>query len=537
MNTSGIITTIAGNGIPGYSGDGSSATAAELDYPYGIIIDVSGNIYFTDGLNNRIRVVNAAGIITTLAGSGAPEFSGDGGPATLAQMYCPAGLTKDAAGNVYVADVVNNRIREINTAGIINTVAGNGIAAYGDGGPATTALIYADYIDIDVAGNIFITEQIKQKIRKINTSGVISTYAGNGIVAFSGDGGPATNASISSPAGLVSDTAGNLYFGDVLNHRIRKISTAGIISTIAGTGVVGFTGDGGPATDAELGFIGYLAFDRLGNLYFGDILSSTSARVRKISSTGIISTFAGIGTFGSSGDGGPATTAQFRSINGIAIDNSGYVYIADGESNNIRVINTSGFIFEFAGNGSPGYGGDGGPASLCEFNAENGIASYFGNRLLVADRDNNCIRSINSSLIISTIAGNGTPGYYGDGGPATSANLRRANDVKYDHLGNIYINDVGNQVIRKVSGSPTLFTTNQNIESGSLKLYPNPADDVLNIASANKINNVVITNLLGQTITNLEFGSERVQVNVADLPPGIYLVKINNREVRKFVKQ
>ncbi len=332
-----IISTIAGTGPAAYSGDGGPSTSANLNIPYGVAVDLIGNVYIADYANNRIRKIDTFGIITTVAGTGFSGFSGDGGPATSAQIYAPRGIATDATGNVYFSDYANNRIRKISSTGIISTVAGNGIPGFsGDGGAATAAkLNFAWGVTLDAAGNLYIADQTNCRIRKVNTSGIISTVGGTGIAFYSGDGGPATSAGIQYPMGIVSDGPGNLYICDEGDCRIRKINTSGIISTIAGTGFGGFTGDGGPATAAKLYYPQGIARDNTGNIYIADLNNN---RIRMINTSGVINTITGNGTAGFTGDGGPPALAEINQSTGVAVDFSGKIYIADNDNNRIRVI-------------------------------------------------------------------------------------------------------------------------------------------------------------------------------------------------------
>ena len=332
-----IITTIAGTGAAAYGGDGGPATTAILNNPYGIAVDPSGNIFIADYANNRIRKINSAGIITTIAGTGFSGFTGDGGPATNAKIYAPRGITSDNAGNIFFSDYANNRIRKITTTGIISTVAGNGLPGFsGDGGQATAAqLNFAWGVGVDALGNLYIADQMNCRIRKVNTSGIISTIGGTGIAFFSGDGGPAVSAGIQYPMGLVVDGPGNVYICDEGDCRIRKINTAGIISTIAGNGSAGFTGDGGPATLAKLYYPQGITLDNSGNVYVADLNNN---RIREINTSGVINTITGTGVAGYSGDGGPPSLAEINQSTGVAVDAAGIIYIADNDNNRIREI-------------------------------------------------------------------------------------------------------------------------------------------------------------------------------------------------------
>ncbi len=332
------IITIAGNGTQGYSGDGGSAISAKLDHPEGVAIDVAGNLYIADLSNHVIRKVNTSGIISTFAGTGTAGYSGDGGPATSAKLFSPRGVAIDAAGNLYIAELINHVIRKINTSGIISTFAGTSTAGYsGDGGPATSAKLYLPAsVAIDAIGNIYFTDHGNNVVRKVNTSGIISTIAGTGTAGYSGDGGSATSAKLNEPTGLDIDALGNVYIADYINNVVRKINTSGIISTFAGTGIAGYSGDGGPATSAKLYWPAGIAVDAFGNLYISDVNNSV---IRKVNTSGIISTFAGTGIIGYSGDGGLATMAQLSScLSGLAIDIAGNLYIADRDNNVIREV-------------------------------------------------------------------------------------------------------------------------------------------------------------------------------------------------------
>ncbi|MEO8868756.1 MAG: T9SS type A sorting domain-containing protein [Bacteroidia bacterium] len=343
-----IITTVAGNGTQGYSGDGGYATSAQLSYAEGMIFDGGGNMYIADSYNNVIRKINTIGIITTIAGTGfgagtgAGGYSGDGGAATLAQLNGPVDIVFDASGNLYISDYNNNRVRKINTSGVITTIAGNGNNGYsGDGAAATLAKLYEPSgLAFDATGNLYIADEQNNVIRKINTAGIISTYAGNGFGAgmgtggYSGDGGQATVAELFEPIGLTFDLSGNLYVAESGNNVVRKINTSGIINTYAGGGISGL-GDGGPATLAQLNFPYGLTFDKIGNLYIGDALNN---RVRKVSTSGIINTIVGDGIAGYSGDGGLAITAELYDPYNLLFDSIGNLYIADDVNSSIRKV-------------------------------------------------------------------------------------------------------------------------------------------------------------------------------------------------------
>ena len=564
--STGTITTVAGNGTQGYSGDGGPATGAELNYPDGITVDGTGNLYISDSNNQVIRMVAAGtGTITTVAGNGTQGYSGDGGPATSAQLSSPFDAAIDLGGNLYIADTLNNRLRKVAVAtgstlfpttavgsaspqrtlllqlnaaqtitsittaksqngqqeydvgivtgctvdgtttnasgticevpltfepaypgerggslrvvagtgtfsfglvglgtapqiaftpGTITTVAGNGTPGYsGDGGAATNAELNGPaVVAVDSAGNLFIVEINNNTVRKVAAgTGIITTVAGTGEDDYSGDGGPATSAELDYPTGVDVDNQDNLYIADTFNNRIRKVDgNTGTITTVAGYGVLGYTGDGGPATSAELYTPTGVRVDNAGNLYIAD---SGNHVIRKVAAgTGTITTIAGTGTKGYSGDGGPATNAELHYPNAVDLDSAGNLYIADTQNHRIREVAAStGTITTVAGDGTPGYTGDGGPATSAELYSPYLVWLDSADNLYIADTLNHAIRKVASGTgIISTVAGTGTVGYNGDGGLATSAEMNMAFSVAVDGPGNLYIADFGNNRIRKV---------------------------------------------------------------------------------------
>ncbi|MFI5096581.1 MAG: NHL repeat-containing protein [Candidatus Acidiferrales bacterium] len=320
------IYTVAGTGVSGYTGDGGPAQSAELNSPYGVSIDALGNIYIADTGNRVIRKVDSSGKITTIAGNGNQGYNGDGMPAVSAALYAPYRVVADRAGNVYIADYYNNRIRKVDTSGTITTVAGTGTQGYnGDGIPASTAqLNFPSAVAVDASGNIYIADTWNNLIRKIDTSGMISTIAGTGFPGVLGDGGPATSAQVYQPIGLAVDSLGNVYIADFGNSKIRKVDTSGTINTIAGTGSIGNSGDGGPATAAFLNQPTGVAVDRAGNVYIAD---NQNSRVRKVDTSGTITTIVSTSTSGIS--------ALFFPED-VAVDAAGHVYIAD--NNNMRIL-------------------------------------------------------------------------------------------------------------------------------------------------------------------------------------------------------
>ncbi len=339
-----IITTIAGTGTYASTGDGGAATAASFRAIVDIAVDRRRNIYIAESDNNKIRRIDSSGVVTTFAGTGTSGFSGDGGAATAATLHSPFGVAVDSSGNVYISDGVNHRIRKVDTSGVITTIAGRGStggtgAFGGDGGAATAArLAYPASIAFDISGNLYIVDANNFRVRKINTSGIISTFAGNGSGGYSGDGGPATAAGLWGGTSLFV-AGGNLYLCDVNTHRIRKVNSSRIISTIAGTGTSSYSGDGGAATAAYLNNPRGVVVDASGNVYISD---QNNSRVRKIDTSGVITTLAGTGTSGHTGDGGPATAAQIEKPAGLAIDGNGDLLMGDTNDGVIRKISISG---------------------------------------------------------------------------------------------------------------------------------------------------------------------------------------------------
>lgn len=407
-------------------------------------------------------------IITTIAGTGYPSFSGDGGLATSAKLHYPSGIVTDTSGNLYIADYENNRIRKINTSGIITTIAGNGIAGYsGDGGLATAAELQGPAsIALDALGNLYIADYTNNCIRKVNTSGIITTIAGNSTPGYSGDGGIATAAQLHSPNNLVLDASGNLYIADANNNVIRKVNTSGTISTIAGNGSAGYNGDGNLATSAELNPFG------------------------------------------------------------VFVDASGNVYIADHFNNCIRKVNTSGIISTIAGNATGGYSGDGGSCLLAKLTNPLGIVLDDAGNIYIADTGNNVIRKISTSDIITTIAGNGNANNSGDGGLATLASLYGPNGLCVDDSGNIYIADTFNNRIRKLTPLPSSAGVSLNTKV-SYKLYPNPIKNELTIESQGDINQIEVYNLTGQLLQTSKSLSAMIKIDFSAYEQGIYLVKIH----------
>jgi len=454
----GVVTRIAGTGVPGQSGDGGPALSAQLNTPNGVAVDSLGNLYIADSNNERIVKVNTSGVITTVAGDGNCCFGGDGGPAPIAQLDGPTGVAVDSAGNLYIADTYNQRIREVSAAGIITTLAGNGTGGYsGDGAAATAAELYYPYgVAVDTAGNLYIADSSNYRVRMVSTSGTITTVAGNGTCCYSGDGSAATKAQLDGPAAVAVDAAGDLYIADRYNERIRKVAASGNITTVAGYGGYGYSGDGGPATSAEFRYPEGVAVDASGDLYIAD---SGNARIRVVSAAGVITTLVG----GAVNDGGLGVFGLLNQPSGVTRDNAGNTYVADTNNDRVRKVAANGTIATVAGTGVTGFGGNGSAATSAQLNAPQGVALDASGNLYIADSYNRRIRKVDGSGNITTVAGNGNCcTSTGDGGAATSAGIGTPYGLAVDASGNLYISDISNNVVRKVDTSGTIKTVAGN---------------------------------------------------------------------------
>jgi len=430
-----IIITVAGDGVLGHTGDGSNATSATLDYPMAVKCDREGDIYISELEGCRIRKIAESGIITTIAGTGSCGYNGDNISATTAKLNNPSGIAIDSTGNLYIADSYNNRIRKIDIAtGIITTIAGNGTAGFGgDGGSATSGILNDPYdVCFDHQGNLYVADAVNYLIRKINTRGIITTFAGNGSSVFSGEGGPATTAGISETYGLCSDAAGDIFMAVRIISRVLKVDTSGILTTICGSGLGYNTGDGGPATAAQLN-PERLVFDDAGNLYISCIYK-----------------------------------------------------------NCVRMIDTFGIVHHIVGQDSIG-------------------------------------------------------GYNGDDGMADTSEISEPQGIDFDLCGNLYIADELNNRVRKVCFYPSCIVDSNTLDAKmmntntQISLYPSPAYTQITITSATNIHEVTITNLIGQQVLSQIYDTERAEINVAALPPGIYVVRVTDgscsETIRKVVKE
>ena len=555
ITRAGVITTVAGNGSATLVADGRPAVSGGVGNPKGVALDAAGNIYFSDSLNHVVRRVDTTGNITSVAGVAAkPGFSGDRGPATAAALQSPSGIALDQLGNLYIADTSNNRVRRVNAQGVIDTVAGNGIVGEtGDAGAATAAQLNGpNDVAVSSDGNLFIANRSGGRVRRVRGA-TITTVAGSGTSrlfpsqatrfslalpggialtaggdllvvddgrrqvyqvnlvtdsiqplagatggAAAGDDGPATLGKLLQPHGVAVDPDGNLFITDLIDNRVRRVSAAGVISTFAGTGALAQTD--GFGRGADVGRPRGVAFDRNRNLY---VTVSWGAGVRRITPAGNVTFVAGGASAGFSGDGGPALSARMFAPQSVAIDRQDNIYIADTANNRIRRVTPNGAINTIAGTGERAFGGDGGPAALARLSGPQGVVLDEQGNLFVADTGNHRVRRIDTSGNIATIAGTGelgscnpavaaaqsplflpsslafdagkllivntgpgqvcvlsegrltviagsTGGFGGDGGPATEAKLASPQGIATGPDGSIYVADTNNERIRKL---------------------------------------------------------------------------------------
>ncbi len=461
VDTRGTITTVAGNGTAGFSGDGGKATDAMLNLPSGIVIDDNGNIYISDRSNDRVRVVNSKGIITTIAGNGMDGYNGDSGPATQAQLSRPFGLALDKKGNLYIADRGNNRVRKVNPQGIITTVAGDGSFFYmGDNGPAYRASIAGPTgVVVDDNGILYIADRNNNRVRAVDTQGMIRTVAGTGQQDYNGDSEVARDTNLYLPFGVALDQDNKLLIIDRSHYRIRRVDPRrGTVITVAGNGAKMFAGDGGPATGANLSFPHGIIVDKNDNLLISD---KGNYRIRRVSPDGIVQTIAGNGIRGNIGDGLPALEASIYGATSLKLNNKGEMFIVSpsGFTSIIRKIDEKNIMRKVLGTvdkdylesiAKSKYKGRVQTGELAVITTFSDIAFDHKGNMFISDRLNHQIRKVSAQGEIATIAGTGESAYYGDGGPASEAAFRDPSALATDKEGNLYIADGANNMIRKI---------------------------------------------------------------------------------------
>lgn len=499
-----LITTFAGTGIGSYTGDGGQAINATFSEPQGVMVDDTGNVYVVDEDDNVIRKINSLGIINTVIGSGLAGFGGDGGPAIMARLTSPGGCALDRKGNIYIADSYNHVVRKVDRSGIISTVAGHGtIGGYGGDGAAGTSayLNFPEMVAVDKAGNVFITDANNNRVRKLDTNGIITTIAGNGVGSYTGDGGPAVSATLNYPMGIVVDTVtGALYISDANNNVVRKIDTNGIITTIAGTGVAGYSGNGGLATAAKL-----------------------------------------------------------KTPQGITVDTAGIIYISDGGNNVIRKVDAGGIITAYAGSGVAGFGGDGGPAIFGKIFNPPGITVDVTGNLYIAEYYNARVRKVSFCAAPITLSVTGT--FSLCTGDSVTLKVNGASTYTWSanadssHIDSIIVKPTSNTTYSVIgidgecyaldSATIIVNTCGAYMEEGSkegFKMYPNPATDMV-LVECSPVSGikVEIQDLLGEVISETPLKGDPTAISIENLSPGVYLVNIKNAgnlvHRQKLVKQ
>ena len=451
IDSFGRITTVAGNGTQGFGGDGGPATRAKLLFPTGIAFDSDGNLYVADSQNNRIRRVNQNGIIETFAGTGERGYSGNGGPAINANLSWPDGLAFDRNGVLYFTENLNNTIRKIAPDGVIDKVAGT---------PGQRGALYSPRgITFDASGALYVADRNHDRVVRVNGDSTIATVAGDGInhgVPGTGDGGRATAASIPYPMALAFDPFGNLI---IASERIRRVDKSGIVTTLLGADPLKPVKEDNDPLHVQLGSPGDMAYAADGTLYVADTYRN---RILRLDRDGKLSVVAGLSSVPDEVEGGPAESARHNNPRGVAVSNSGDVFVADTGMNRICRITPDGRFYRVAGKGKPilrmdGGGpapqlsGDGGPATIADLDMPSGVAADAKGHIYISDSYNHRVRRVDPDGIIQTIAGTGENGFGGDGGPATAAKLSYPTGVAVDLRGNVYIADSQNDRVRRVT--------------------------------------------------------------------------------------
>ena len=531
-----IIRTLAGNGFFGHSGDGGPATAAELANPPGVAVDASGNVFIADQFNNEIRKVDySTGIITTVAGNLTSGYNGDGIQATAAQLNYPAGVVMDASGNLFIADEGNNRVRMVDhSTGLISTVAGTGTPGFNSDGIQATAseLWYPLSVALDASGNIFIADNFNNRIRKVDHStGLISTLSGDGTAAYNGDGIPATSAEVNEPSGVTTDTYGNVFIADYANQRIRKIDySTGFISTVAGTGVLGYNGDGIQATAAELAYPYNMAIDGQGTIFIADY---DGEAIRKVDyATGIISAVAGNRVYGYTGDGGPATIAELGQPSDVKIAPSGNIVIADNGNNRIREVTNYTYLW------SP-IGGSGMTAT--------GLSA--GSYTITATDGNGCTATASvtitqptaMSILHDSIAQsgpcNGVAGVNVSGGTSPYTYLwspgGQTNDTIQNQCAGTYCcNITDNNGCSQTTCVTINLSTNipNSAASHEVNIYPEPNNGFFRISGVSQGQVIILYDCFGRKIKNVIADRSEMQMDISTMANGIYFMSIKNSD-------
>ena len=446
VSPAGVVTTLAGSSSPGLM-DGTG-TAARFNGPSGVAVNASGNVYVADPYNNEIRMVSPAGVVTTLAGTGSSGSTD--GTGTAARFNWPSGVAVDASGNVYVADTANDNIRKVTPAGIVTTLAGSGNWGTSNGAGTAASFFAPGGVAVDASGNVYVADTLNNEIRKVTPAGIVTTLAGSGIKGIFGSGssdGVGTAASFNQPSGVAVNSSGYVYVADTANNKIRKVTPAGVVTTLAGTGTAGSVD--GLGSLASFNAPGDVAVDASSTVYVADCNNNT---IRKVTPVGVVTTLAGSGSAGSTD--GTGTAASFRNPTGLAVDASGNVYVTDTDNNKIRKVTPAGVVTTLAGSGSSG--AMDGTGTAASFNWPTGPAMDVSGNVYVADAQNNEIRKITPAGVVTTLAGSTSSGWLD--GQGTAAGFTDPAGVAVDASGNIYVADAGNGEIRKISPTGTVST-------------------------------------------------------------------------------
>ena len=509
------IATFAGNGLLGNTGDDGLAVGSKISYPGGGIFDRDGNYYFaTSSTGNTIRMVDPSGIIHTIAGTGVAGYSGDNGPATAAQLKTTQAIAIDTLGDIYIADAGNYRIRKVErSTGIITTVAGSGIGGYGgDNGPATAAKLLSPLdICFDAMGNLYIADNANARVRKVNTAGIITTVAGTGIPYNSTGGGKADTTPIVGASGLCVDDTGNLYIAD-WHARVYKITPSGIIMSIVGNGTPGFSGDGGPANTAST-IPNKIALDKNAILYVAEYDQS---RIRRVTTSEVISTFSGNGTADYGGDGGPAIDAKFNHPAGLAFDACGNLYIPDCWNFRIRKVTFN-------------------PITTPSISITSTTTVPLGSAATV-------------TATVSGVVGSYSIKWYNRGwyfATTTAPSITYTKAAGTDTItawvlpAAVYCYDSAQAPQLLIAAGPPVVNGVNSVVALPVSIYPNPAHTQLSITSGRLIESISITNLMGQAVlhTNYTSPAPNVVVDISMLPAGVYVIRINDTYVQRLIKE
>lgn len=530
------INTYAGTGASGSAGDGGAATSATFGNCHGVATDAAGNLYITDAVNHKIRMVTPSGVISTFIGTGVAGYNGEGVGVAVAQINNPYGIAVSAAGDIYFCETAGNRVRMIKE-GAVTTIAGDGVASFsGDGGAATAARVNGPSgIVTDAMGNVYFSDGGNNRVRKISPSGIISTVAGNGSITFTTDGLAATAMPLRHPGFLCFDAGGNLHISVNGYDRILKVNaTTGIATVVAGIGSAAYTGDGGPATAAGIGAPAGIKFDHLGNLYIvcNNPVNNT---VRKVTPAGIISTYCGTGAATSTGDGGAAAVASLNRPVDLAIDACNNMYVSEGNGRKVRKIAYSNRVPSFT-NGTTV------TVTMCATTADTTTAdTTLGNLTAIIDSD------LCQTLTWSVLSGpgHGTVSGFPSTGTASGSTITPTGFAYHPATGyvgfdtvKVRISDgVGNDTITYYvqvlpCTIPSTGIHNASLGSNALMVYPNPSAGTFTMQlpeGCTERTDVMVTDITGRIIANFDFTANNSKTFELAAPKGTYILRAQQK--------